>query len=184
MKAFIELVENFEGTINVLGNDGKTYEVTELIKIIDSKKEFYALGINYHIVDSFGKAKEGSQVAGIENDLKPMSDLKEILEWIADLLEEDGHTYQRCEKCGHIFLSDEGMYRIGEGEYLCESCHKEKFPTGRDWHIYALTDWWKDDDCEDEWTKEELQALSDEELDDLMSQAVDDESFPCFYTEA
>lgn len=185
MKQLIELMENFTGTINVLSNDGKIYEINDLIKDFNNKKEFKAVGINYWLVDSFGKAYQGNRTSGQNNDIDPITGLKEILVWIAELLEEDGHTYQHCESCGHIFTSDEGMYRIGDSEYLCEGeCFKNKFPTNREWYIYALEDWWKDDDYEEEWTSEELKKLSDEELRELMDEAVEDSEFTLTYIEA
>lgn len=186
--ALVELMADFThfgGTINVFGNDGKMHEVNELIKCFDEKKDFKALGINYSMFDCFGKGYQGSFTAGVGNKVEQTSDLGEILDWVRELLDSDGHIYQHCDECGHHFTSGEGMYRYADGDYLCTGdCFRKKFPTDRDWHIYALEDWYKGYGSSDRWTEEELKKLSDEKLEELMNEAVDDTDFPCFYTEA
>ncbi|MGX6979015.1 hypothetical protein ACWN8V_07130 [Vagococcus elongatus] len=185
LRALIELMVEFEGTINILGNDGKMYEACELIRDFHEKKEFKAMGVSYWLIDCFGKAYQGEQTTGGKNNIEPVSGLKEILDWVRELLDEDGHVYQHCDECGHHFTSGEGMFRYADGDYLCNGdCFRKKFPTDRDWHIYALEDWWKEYGGNEQWTEEELKKLSDEKLDELMSEAVDDCDFPCFYTEA
>ena len=187
-KALIELMADFTqlgGTINVIGNDGKSYEVNELIKGFDNLKEFKALGVNFWMVDCFGRAYQGYQTASNLDGIMPVSGLKEILEWVLELLESKGHVYQHCDDCGHHFISGEGMYRYADGDYICTGdCFRKKFPTDRDWHIYSLEDWWKEYGGNEQWTEEELKKLSDARLSELMDEAVDDCDFPCFYTEA
>ncbi len=93
----------------------------------------------------------------------------------------------RCVCCNHEFVEDEGCYRINEyWDFLCQSCHEKEFPSERSWFEYMLQDYEMETEngeavvC----TKEKLNKLSDDEIEDWCVWLAGSEDSVVYYTTA
>lgn len=118
--------------------------------------------------------------------LKQMNQLKDL---IFDLQEKCIIASEGpCMECGKYFMPGEGIYRMDDGDYLCEKCHKKKFKNDRVWNEYIVmaNAGGNPEDINDDFdpTSNIIRHLSDEELGKLASQYCDESDAVVYYTEA
>lgn len=79
-----------------------------------------------------------------------------------------------CMECGKYFMPGEGIYCMGDGNFLCEKCHKKRFKNDRAWNEYIVmaNAGGNPESLNDDFdpTSNIIRHLSDEELGKLASQ--------------
>ena len=105
---------------------------------------------------------------------------REALKDMVKILDKKGIiSFDRCSKCGAYFLTSDPIYKVDADTLLCDSCWEKEYPVKRNWYIHIL-----ETNENTGWTNEEIENLSEEQLEQEALASAEKVDSECYYTEA